>query len=282
MLQKHASERSALICVKDEEGAPMAKKIRPIDPNSQEENLAKLSDEELEAKENEEVLQHEIAEFDRIAEILKKREMERLKAAAALGKKPGEAGEKCPKEELPKEDLPKEEPSFGDPVKEALAREIIENNRRIRESRERAVQKGIMPAANPAGKPAGEAGSASEAPMKELRLKHVSEDEEEADGTRLLVERVWPAGINRKSYPLTDWQPEIGPSFALRKAFSTEPGKFEAFAEAYRDQLEHDLTAIEFRSQIRQILQVENVTLIYSEGDSERNCAVALRNWVLE
>lgn len=250
----------------------MAKKIRPIDPNSQEENLAALTDEELEAKENEEVLQHEIAEFDRIAEILKKREMERAKAALAARKMLGEVPEEPSQTEK----------SFGDPVKEALAREIIENNQRIRESRERALAKGIMPAAGPAGKASPETGTAPEGPLKELRVKHVSEEEEEADGTRLLVERVWPAGINRKTYPLTDWQPEIGPSFALRKTFSTEPEKFEAFSEAYRAELDHDLTAIEFKGQIRHILQVENVTLLYSEGDPARNCAVVLREWILK
>ena len=250
----------------------MAKKIRPIDPNSQEENLAALTDEELEAKENEEVLQHEIAEFDRIAEILKKREMERAKAALAARKNPGEVPEEPSQTEK----------SFGDPVKDALAREIIENNQRIRESRERALAKGIMPAAGPAGKASSESGAAPEGPLKELRVKHVSEEEEEADGTRLLVERVWPAGINRKTYPLTDWQPGIGPSFALRKTFSTEPGRFEAFAEAYRAELDHDLTAIEFKGQIRHILQVENVTLVYSEGDPEKNCAAVLREWILK
>ena len=251
----------------------MAKKIRPIDPDSQEENLAALSDEELEAKENEEVLQHEIAEFDRIAEILRKREIERLKGAAAAGKDRREASEETPQGER----------SFGDPVKDALAREIIENNQRIRESRERALSKGILPVTGPSGKASGEAGAASpEGPLKELRLKHVSDEEEEADGTRLLVERIWPAGINRKTYPLTDWQPGIGPSFALRKAFCTEPGEFEAFAEAYRAQLDHDPTAIEFKGQIRHILQVENITFLYSEGDPARNCAAVLRAWILE
>ncbi len=251
----------------------MPKKIRPMDLNSQEENLAKLTDEELEAKENEEMLQYEITEFDRIAEALKKRETERIKAAVAAGKKPGKVSEGLTHQENP----------FVDPVKEALAREIIENNKRIRESRERALAKGIAPAAVSMGKASKEAAAiSSESPLRELRLKHVSEDEAETDGTRLLVERVWPAGINRKTYPLTDWQPAIGPSFALRKTFSTEPEKFEAFSEAYRAELENDLTANEFKSQIRHILQVENVTLLYAEGDTGRNCAAILRTWILE
>ncbi|MBR6977677.1 MAG: hypothetical protein IKH74_04675, partial [Lachnospiraceae bacterium] len=137
----------------------MIKKIRPIDIKNV------LSENDAEAK-NEERLQKEIAEFDRIAEVLKQREKEK-----AL------AGEDASEEDSFVEKTPENDALLEDEVKAEIAKHV-----RAREAALKAMKKAPVLPAKPA----------EEGPFMELRVKHVMDPVEEEDGTRLLVERVWP------------------------------------------------------------------------------------------
>ena len=81
---------------------------------------------------------------------------------------------------------------------------------------------------------------------------------------------------------MTDWQPAVGPTFALQKEFAASPEKFDAFHAQYRAFLEKDPSAREFKTEIRTILRVENVTFLHASEDRSRNSASVLREWVLE
>ena len=227
----------------------MIKKIRPIDIKNV------LSENDAEAK-NEELLQKEIAEFDRIAEVLKQREKEKTLA-----------GEDASEEDSFVEKTPENDALLEDEVKAEIAKHV-----RAREAALKAMKKAPVLPAKPA----------EEGPFMELRVKHVLDPVEEEDGTRLLVERVWPKDLNRKTYPMTDWQPAVGPTLTLRKALSEAPEKYDDFAAGYKDFLSKDPAALEFKAEIRTILQVENVTFLHASEDRSRNSASVLREWVLE
>ena len=223
----------------------MPRKIRPIEHKEAEAQSASVPYTE---ENNAEHLEKEIAEFDRIAEGLKSKEKERAAAMAAKAS------------ETPPE-------SFDDDVKAEIAKHV-----RAREAALKAMKKAPLPPAGPV----------EEGPLHELRVKHVLEPVEEEDGTRLLVERIWPKNLNRKNYPMTDWQPAVGPTFALQKEFAASPEKFEEFTARYREFLEKDPSAREFKTEIRTILRVENVTFLHASEDRSRNSASVLREWVLE
>jgi uncharacterized protein YeaO (DUF488 family) len=57
------------------------------------------------------------------------------------------------------------------------------------------------------------------------RIKRVYDPVSDSDGTRLLVERLWPRGVKKTSLGIKDWLKDVGPSTELRKWFSHDPAK---------------------------------------------------------
>ena len=71
-----------------------------------------------------------------------------------------------------------------------------------------------------------------------LCVKRVYEDPDEADGERVLVDRIWPRGLSKEKARLSDWRKELAPSNDLRKWFGHDPERWEEFKERYRAELE--------------------------------------------
>ena len=59
------------------------------------------------------------------------------------------------------------------------------------------------------------------------------------DGTRVLVDRVWPRGVSKADAQLDDWVKDAAPSTELRKWFGHDPDRFDEFAEQYRRETGH-------------------------------------------
>lgn len=62
--------------------------------------------------------------------------------------------------------------------------------------------------------------------MNEIRCKRVYELPTDTDGYRILVDRLWPRGINRETAKISQWAKDIAPSSDLRKWFSHDPQRF--------------------------------------------------------
>ncbi|MEO9362461.1 MAG: DUF488 family protein [Nitrososphaera sp.] len=98
----------------------------------------------------------------------------------------------------------------------------------------------------------------------------------EGDGSyRILVDRLWPRGVNKKSVDL--WLRDIAPSDALRKWFSHDYEKWDGFKERYFKELDAK------QGLVKTILEKEKqgpVTLLFAAKDAERNNAVALLEYL--
>jgi uncharacterized protein YeaO (DUF488 family) len=70
-----------------------------------------------------------------------------------------------------------------------------------------------------------------------IRLKRVYEPPAATDGTRILVDRLWPRGISKEKARIDLWLKDIAPSGALRKRFHNKPEYWDAFCEAYYSEL---------------------------------------------
>jgi uncharacterized protein YeaO (DUF488 family) len=55
------------------------------------------------------------------------------------------------------------------------------------------------------------------------KLKRAYDAMLRTDGTRFLVERLWPRGVSKATLQLDAWLKDVGPSTALRKWFSHDP-----------------------------------------------------------
>ncbi|MBY0290695.1 MAG: DUF488 family protein [Mycobacteriaceae bacterium] len=63
------------------------------------------------------------------------------------------------------------------------------------------------------------------------------------DGTRVLVDRIWPRGVSKANAHLDEWCKDIAPSTELRKWYGHDPALFEEFARRYRDELDEPTRA---------------------------------------
>jgi uncharacterized protein YeaO (DUF488 family) len=72
---------------------------------------------------------------------------------------------------------------------------------------------------------------------EKIRVRRVYDDPEPADGTRVLVDRLWPRGLTKSKAALDDWCKDIAPSDELRKWYGHDPGRFAEFSRRYEREL---------------------------------------------
>jgi uncharacterized protein YeaO (DUF488 family) len=71
-----------------------------------------------------------------------------------------------------------------------------------------------------------------------IQIKRVYDPINNSDGTRLLVERLWPRGVKKTSLEIKAWLKDVAPSGELRKWFSHDPAKWNEFRNRYFTELE--------------------------------------------
>ncbi len=113
--------------------------------------------------------------------------------------------------------------------------------------------------------------------MTDLQVKRVYDPPDPSDGTRVLVDRLWPRGLTKEKAKLDLWLREIAPSDDLRKRFRHEPELWEEFQRHYHDELRGRAEAV---GQLKQLAAKGRVTLLYAAQNQTYNNAVALANWL--
>lgn len=106
-----------------------------------------------------------------------------------------------------------------------------------------------------------------------LKIKRVYEPSDKNDGTRILVDRLWPRGLAKAKAGVDIWLKELAPSAELRKWFGHDPDKWTEFKKRYLVELaEND----EQLARLREEIKKGTVTLLYGAKDEEHNDAVVL------
>ena len=112
-----------------------------------------------------------------------------------------------------------------------------------------------------------------------LKLKRVYEDSERSDGTRFLVERLWPRGMKKAQLKMDAWLKDVAPSDSLRRWFGHDPLKWNEFQKKYRAELSDNPHAWK---PILEAAKRGAVTLLYSSRDTEHNNALVLKSFLEE
>lgn len=110
-----------------------------------------------------------------------------------------------------------------------------------------------------------------------LKLKRAYESGTRSDGTRILVERLWPRGLSKETLRVDAWLKDVGPSTELRQWFSHEPEKWPTFRARYFRELD---SRPEVWRPIVAAARRGAVTLVYSSRDTVHNNAVALKDYL--
>lgn len=106
-----------------------------------------------------------------------------------------------------------------------------------------------------------------------LHLKRVYDEPAKSDGTRILVDRLWPRGLTKEKAHVDLWLKDVAPSDKLRKWFGHDPARWPEFRARYRAEIKHNPGPLAL---LRQAISKGPATLVYGAKDEQHNQAVVL------
>lgn len=106
-------------------------------------------------------------------------------------------------------------------------------------------------------------------------VKRIQDGPGHNDGTRVLVDRVWPRGVRKEDAHLDEWNTDVAPSTELRKWYGHDREKFDEFTRRYRQELdtEDGRAALD---QLRSCVKGKRLTLLTATKDVEHSQARVL------
>ena len=107
-----------------------------------------------------------------------------------------------------------------------------------------------------------------------IQLKRVYQAPSKSDGTRILVDRLWPRGLSKEKAHVDLWLKEVAPSTELRKWFGHDAGKWPEFKARYKAELKHNAAQLAL---LKRAVVRGPATLLYGAKDTEHNEAVVLQ-----
>lgn len=117
--------------------------------------------------------------------------------------------------------------------------------------------------------------------MNQIILHRIYDKSITPEGIRILIDRLWPRGIKKEDANIDYWFKEVAPSSELRKWFGHKPERFEEFRLKYFQELRNDEEKCQKVDEICQMLDENNVILLYGAKDIEKNHAVVLKEEIL-
>jgi uncharacterized protein YeaO (DUF488 family) len=71
----------------------------------------------------------------------------------------------------------------------------------------------------------------------QVQVRRVYDPKKRGDGTRVLVDRIWPRGLTKVKADLHEWCKEVAPSTELRKWYNHDRRRFKEFRRLYHLEL---------------------------------------------
>jgi len=110
-----------------------------------------------------------------------------------------------------------------------------------------------------------------------ISLKRAYEPSSPSDGSRILVERLWPRGLSKQRAKIDLWAKEVAPSTPLRRWFNHEPAKWSEFKRRYvRELRAHPEALVPILDRVR----AGRVTFVFASREPRFNNAIVLKAFV--
>ncbi|MBI4325040.1 MAG: DUF488 family protein [Chloroflexi bacterium] len=110
-----------------------------------------------------------------------------------------------------------------------------------------------------------------------IQTKRVDAPVAAEEGTRFLVERLWPRGVKKEALRLAGWLQEAAPNHGLRVWFKHDPANWLEFRRRYFAEMDQRPEALQ---PILDAAARGPVTLLFSARDTGHNNAVALAEYL--
>jgi len=112
-----------------------------------------------------------------------------------------------------------------------------------------------------------------------VKLKRAYEPPAASDGTRILIDRVWPRGVDKANAAIDHWDKSIAPSTMLRNWFGHDPARWQEFRRRYTNEIRGHREQLD---ELRARAQSGRITLVFAAHDKIHNHAVVLRDILLD
>ena len=107
-----------------------------------------------------------------------------------------------------------------------------------------------------------------------IKLKRAYDSADSTDGTRVLIDRLWPRGVRKADAAVDLWAKDIAPSTALRTWFRHDPARWQEFRRRYSEEIRRHRDRLD---ELRTLAQNGRITLVFAAHDEAHNDAVVLR-----
>jgi uncharacterized protein YeaO (DUF488 family) len=110
-----------------------------------------------------------------------------------------------------------------------------------------------------------------------VAVKRAYEKPTTSDGTRVLVDRLWPRGLKKEAGALDAWLKDVAPSDELRRWFHARPTMWPAFRKKYLAELCTPAASAGLECLYDLASRSRKLTLVFSSRNREYNNAVILK-----
>jgi uncharacterized protein YeaO (DUF488 family) len=100
----------------------------------------------------------------------------------------------------------------------------------------------------------------------EVRVRRIYDEPTRGDGTRVLVDRVWPRGLSKEKARIDKWCKEVAPSTELRRWYGHDPERFAEFSRRYRAELDDPERATAL-AHLRRLAEAQTMTVLTATKD---------------
>lgn len=113
-----------------------------------------------------------------------------------------------------------------------------------------------------------------------IKIKRVYDALEKTDGSRILIDRLWPRGVTKEKAAIDLWAKKVAPSSALRIWFGHSPERWDEFQLKYSKELHSNQEGVaEITSHLS---KCKNATLVLATKTEKYNHALVLKNFLLK
>ncbi|MFD2415312.1 DUF488 domain-containing protein [Amycolatopsis pigmentata] len=112
-----------------------------------------------------------------------------------------------------------------------------------------------------------------------VTYRRIYEEASPSDGTRVLVDRVWPRGMRKDSARLDEWMRDVAPSTELRRWYGHDPDRFTEFRRRYFAEL-REPERRDAAERLRELAEEHDLTLLTATRDVDHSQAAVLAEWL--
>lgn len=109
-----------------------------------------------------------------------------------------------------------------------------------------------------------------------VAIKRAYEEPAPEDGTRVLIDRLWPRGVSKEKAKIDLWLKDVAPSAELRTWYGHDQAKYDEFRRRYLEELAHE-PGKSGMARLREMAAKGPVTLVFAAHDAAHANATVLR-----